>query len=129
MALFLNGASIRVSSPIVMAAKIVIVPEDIIATEGNTLILTCVAHGTPNPEVGWLKDGMNLVNDSRVFIYNECIEVDGLWFVQSILEICDLDVQADTGNYSCQATNGGDMSYTETRSFSVVVEPRGLLQQ
>ena len=99
-----------------------ILTEDTVAQAGNTLLLTCVGYGVPNPEVTWLKDGVLLTNDSQTNIYVQEIEEEGVTFVQSILEICDLDAESDTGTYYCEATNENG---TDTQSLEVSVESEG----
>ena len=104
------------------AAEIVILTEDTVAQAGNTLLLTCVGYGVPSPVVTWLKDGVLLTNDSQTNIYVQEIEEEGVTFVQSILEICDLDAESDTGTYYCVASNENG---TDTQSLEVSVESEG----
>ena len=99
-----------------------ILTEDTVALAGNTLLLSCVAHGVPSPEVTWSKDGAPLMNDSRTNIYVTEIEQDGVTFVQSFLEICSLDAANDTGTYNCTATNDNG---TDTQSLEVYVDTQG----
>ena len=108
-------------------AELVIVPANTTATEGNTLILVCVAYGDPCPDVTWLKDGAVLTNasqttnDSQVTIFTELVTEQGVVFVQSTLEICGLDAE-DSGTYYCTATN---QLGSETSAFEITVEPAG----
>ena len=103
-------------------AELVIVPANTTATEGNTLILVCVGYGEPSPEVVWLKDGMELANDSRVTVFTELVVEQGVEFVQTTLEICSLNVTEDSGVYYCNASNdfGSAMS-----AFDITVQPAG----
>ena len=58
-----------------------------------------------------------LNNNSRVTIYEELVTENGVTFVRSILELCNLE-EADAGQYSCFANNtiGND-----TASFMLTV--------
>ena len=89
--------------------------------EGNMLILTCVGYGVPSPDMMWLKDGVELSNNSRVSIYSTEVEVGGILFIQSTPEICSTE-QTDEGTYSCTATNEEG---SNTLSFIMSVEQRG----
>lgn len=104
------------------AAEVVILTEDTVAQAGNTLLLTCVGYGVPNPELTWSKDGVALMNGSRTNIYVTVIEQEGVMFVQSLLEICSLDAVDDTGTYSCTASNENG---TDTQSLEVYVQSQG----
>ena len=99
-----------------------ILTEDTVALAGNTLLLSCVGYGLPSPELTWSKDGAPLMNGSRTNIYVTEIEVDGVPFVQSLLEICNLDAVNDTGTYNCTATNDNG---TDTQSLEVYVDSQG----
>ena len=103
-------------------AEIVIVPEDTRALEGNTLILTCVGYGEPTPEVTWIRNGTELTNTSRVSIFVDEIEEQGVSFTVATLEICSLDAEEDSGTYYCQASNENG---TDTHSFEVEVVSQG----
>ena len=101
----------------------VIVPANTTATEGNTLILVCVAYGDPTPDISWLKDGIVLANDSsRITVLTEVVMEQGIPFVQSTLEICGLDVAEDSGLYYCTADNEFG---TATSVFEISVQPAG----
>ena len=105
----------------IATAEVVILNEDTTSLEGNMLILTCVGYGVPSPNMMWLKDGVELSNNSRVSIYSTEVDMGGILFVQSTLEICSIE-QSDKGLYSCAATN---VKGTETHSFQLVVEFTG----
>ena len=102
-------------------AEIVIAPRNSTILEGNTVILTCVALGVPNPDVMWQKDGVDLTNSTRNNIYFDELEVGGVMFVQATLEICSVEV-GDAGLYSCYASNEYG---TDTQFFEVAVDPIG----
>ena len=106
------------------AATLVIVPEDSTAQEGNTLIFTCVGYGVPTPEMTWLKNGTVITNGTRVTVYVQELEVAGMLFVQTTLEICGLNISEDSGLYGCQAANANG---TETAYFEVSVKIAGWL--
>ena len=99
-----------------------IAPANSTATVGNTLILVCVGYGVPAPEMAWLRDGEVLVNGSRVTVFTEPVEEQGVNFTQTTLEICSLDQEQDAGTYYCRASNeyGTDQS-----AFEITVEPIG----
>ena len=85
--------------------------------EGNTIVLTCVAFGVPNPDISWTANGVTLSNDSRITVYSELVEEGGVMFVSSMLEICSVGVD-DAGRYSCMASYG---ERNDTAMFNVSV--------
>ena len=90
-----------------LAAVIVIAPPDVEVSEGNTVLLTCVARGAPSPEVFWTFNGVILSNytDNETSVYSEDLYEGGEIFVSSILEICSVDA-SDMGEYMCVARQG-----------------------
>ena len=87
---------------------------------GDTVLLTCVAHGDLPLSISWSREGTVLMNDSqRITIYKEEIEEGGITFLQSILQICSARAD-DAGAYSCIAeNNAGD----DTSNFELTVTP------
>ena len=58
------------------------------------------------------------MNDTeRITIYQQQIEVEGIKFVQSILQICSIEM-ADAGVYTCLAEN---VAGNDTASFELEV--------
>ncbi|CAI8042984.1 Hemicentin-1 [Geodia barretti] len=95
------------STPPGSPAELVIVPANTTATEGNTLILVCVAYGDPTPDISWLKDGTVLANDSsRITVLTEVVMEQGIPFVQSTLrdmrsrQRVEIVVQPDNGTFT-----------------------------
>ena len=88
--------------------------------EGYTVILSCVAYGTPgNPNITWNRYGDPIYPDDRVRVYQEVLEAGGLEFVLSNLEICGISPE-DAGVYSCVATLPSGV-YNISDDFSVSV--------
>ena len=79
-------------------------------TEGVTVMLACTALGVPS--IQWYKDGLLLMNESLIAIYNEEFENSDLLFTMSILELCSVGGD-DEGTYSCQATNSAGNTSVE----------------
>jgi len=71
---------------------------------GSNVVLACVGIGNPSPSVSWSTDSVYLSNSSQISIYEELVTEDGVVFVQSILEICNVD-EADGGQYTCTVSN------------------------
>ena len=69
--------------------------------------------GDEPPSIAWKFGNELLTNDSLdlVNIFEEIVVHDGLEFVESVLQVCDIDMN-DTGVYSCMANNsrGSDSS-------------------
>ena len=83
---------------------IVISPLDYMIDESMTMIAACVGTGFPQPNISWYLDGSPLENSSRFIIYEEVMEVSGITFIQSFLEVCSVRAD-DHGTYSCVASN------------------------
>ncbi|XP_060535889.1 peroxidasin isoform X2 [Cylas formicarius] len=82
-------------------------PENVHALTGNNVRLECVASGTPEPEITWFKNDLEVLpNDERVF-YNAD---------RSVLEI-NRAKESDSGLYICEARNS-----VGTREVSAKVE-------
>ena len=68
-------------------------------------MFACVASGNPAPSLSWSTGGASLKNSSRFRIYEELrVTVNGLTFVQSVLEICNVEPD-DAAQYICVADN------------------------
>ncbi|KAL4624724.1 brother of CDO [Arapaima gigas] len=94
-------------------ARIIYPPasRSIMVTKGQRLVLECVASGTPQPQVTWAKDGLDLRNHNNTR------------FLLSNLLI-DTASEADSGTYSCRADNGvGDLSAASVLYDVQVFEP------
>ena len=72
----------------------------------STVLLTCVGYGGEmDTWITWRKDGIELVENSRLSINSSLITEGGLSFVLSILVICSAN-KSNGGDYSCTADNG-----------------------
>ena len=84
---------------------IVIAPPDTDVNINDTVLFTCIAHGYPPPNITWLFGDDSLYNDSEtVIVTNQLIE-NGVYFTQSILQLCGVTVDEREGQYTCVATN------------------------
>ena len=66
-------------------------------------MFACIAYGVPLPTFSWTRNSYPLVNDSSTVIYENKTTKEGIVFVKSVLEICNLQVVEDSGTYSCRA--------------------------
>ena len=89
-----------------LSAELVIVPRDKTVDEGSTVLMTCVAYGSPLPDIMWTKDGVEVNNDTSalVTVYTSVVTEQNVEMVQSILEICSISEEYG-GGYNCTATN------------------------
>ena len=88
------------------------------------MVLACVGYGSPLvSSVTWSKDGVMLVNSTRITIFENQVTESGFTFVKSMLEICTTQV-ADSGQYSCSI--GNEVSNTSAGfEVSVIVDGGG----
>ena len=93
--MYQTGVHVSPSGSSSEAARIVYPPESrtIMVTEGQRLVLECVASGIPPPQVTWAKDGLDLRyhNNTRFLLSNLLI---------------DMASEGDSGTYICRADNG-----------------------
>lgn len=85
-----------------------IAPRDTDADINSTVLFTCVAFGEPIPSISWYAEYEMLNNDTNsatsVQIYTKLIDIEGVLFVRSVLELCGITVD-NQGSYSCVAEN------------------------
>ena len=98
-----------IAAPFLFAgeATVVIKPNDTTLDEGSTMLAVCVGTGFPQPSISWTFNDDLLQNgssSSRVLIYEELTEENGVTFVRSILEVCSVNV-FDSGLYQCTVAN------------------------
>lgn len=80
--------------------------------KGHSLVLECVASGTPTPQVTWAKDGQELSpqNNTRFLLSNLLI---------------DAVSDRDSGTYACHAHNGSPGTATVLYDVQVIGECSG----
>ena len=83
--------------------EILVSPLSTTAFHGTTVMFACIAYGVPLPTFSWTRENYPLVNDSSTVIYENKTTKEGIVFVKSVLEICNLQVVEDNGTYSCRA--------------------------
>ena len=84
------------------------------------MVLACVGYGSPLvSSVTWSKDGVMLVNSTRITIFENQVSESGFTFVKSMLEICT--TQADSGQYSCSIENMGGIQMNDSTTFDLSV--------
>jgi len=84
-------------------------------------VLTCVGYGSPLVStVTWSKDGIVLVNSTRITIFEDQVTESGFTFVKSMLEICTTQA-ADSGQYSCSIENMGGIQMNDSATFDLSV--------
>lgn len=85
--------------------EIVASPDDSVAYRGGTVTMSCIAIGTPLPQINWMRNGETLSDATdSVSISNRMVTQEGLDFAVSLLTVCSVDYD-DVGMYSCEATN------------------------
>lgn len=71
-----------------------VTPEDTVAIVGSTVVLECIANGSPKPRVTWLKNGSPVSFGSDYFVLGE-----SNLMIKSV-------TAAHAGNYTCRAIAG-----------------------
>ena len=74
-------------------------PQNIIASLGDHVVLTCAAEGSAVPEIAWLKDEKKVANGNAVLFQGKGSSTSALT-IQSV-------EKKDSGRYACQATSHG----------------------
>ena len=89
---------------------------------GNTITFVCVAYGIPDPSISWNRGDIVLNNGSQIIIHEVLLALDGVKYLQSILELCSVE-EEDAGQYSCLTENsiGND-----TAAFALTVNGKAL---
>ena len=105
--------------------EIVIAPSDVYVTEGDTVLLTCVAIGPPVLEITWYVPGPdtyigNGTYNDVISVHQSSIVQNDILFVTSILEICGIEFE-NSGEFSCAAYSSDVPDYVSAQ-FNVTVE-------
>ena len=103
-------------STVPLPAEVVLLSKDTLVSARNTILLTCVGLGNPPPSLSWEREGLTtLQNNSRTTIFERVIVKNGFMFTRSVLQICRVTAEGDTGSYNCTATNifGNDSTRVE----------------
>lgn len=87
-------------------------------SEGQSALLTCVAHGTPGLEVIWRYNNEIVANSSAVTVVStESFSEGGEVFRQSTLLFCEVGMRT-TGEYTC-SVSVGFLSESATTSLTL----------
>ena len=88
--------------------------------ETDPVTFTCSATGIPPPEITWIRNGVPFSN-TRVTLSNptmpELYSTDG---VSRNLTLANT-VDADSGTYTCVASNGNAVTPNDTQDFELFV--------
>ena len=100
-----------------------IAPSDVYVDEGDTVLLTCVAHGPPETVITWFVPGPdtyigNGTYNDIISVYRSTSVQNDVLFVTSILEICGIELE-NSGEYTCLAAS--ESGYDSVQ-FNVTVE-------
>ena len=110
--------------PIIPASpEILVSPPNATAFHGTTILFSCIAYGVPLPTFLWTRNRHSLFNDSSTVIYENKTTKEGIVFVKSVLEICNLRVVEDSGVYSCRAES---VNSSASANFELAVQGKFL---
>ena len=106
---------------------------DIIAETGESVVATCIAYGSPSPEISWSlqqnisTSNTNITTTSDSSVYTNQLVRNGVGIVYSSLLLCPGHPGTlTTSQVSCRATNGVDGGNVTSHSFLVNVSGRSL---
>ena len=93
--------------------------------ETDPVTFTCSATGIPPPEITWIRNGVPFSN-TRVTLSNptmpELYPTDGgnIFLVSRNLTLANT-MDADSGTYTCVASNGNAVTPNDTQDFELFV--------
>ena len=96
-----------------------------VVNETDPVTFTCSATGIPPPEINWMRNGMPISN-ARVTLSNptmpELYPTDGgnIFLVSRNLTLANT-MDADSGTYTCVASNGNAVTPSDTQDFELFV--------
>ncbi len=105
--------------------------------QGPRFSATCVAYGSPRPDVWFGSEALGIANfrdvsDFMINVYSQDINLDGYIFVATTLEVCGADNDLDfyeryLTEYECYTSNGvmADSSAVGVRAVEFKVQPIG----
>ena len=96
--------------------------------ETDPVTFTCSATGIPPPEITWMRNGAVFdESNTRVTLSDPSVPElystnEGYVFLVSHNLTLDNTMDADTGTYTCVASNGNVMNQTDMQSFELTVK-------
>ena len=102
----LTRLTIRVVGALVFAEPAAIVvrpPADLAAIAGQTVLLTCIAYGSPVPSITWTASTQDIDLTDKVSY--QAVTVNETNFQVAFLQLCDI-TSANAAEYTCTASNG-----------------------
>lgn len=105
------------------AAIVVRPPADFAAIAGQTVRLTCVAYGTPLPNITWTSSSQDIDLSDKVSY--ESVTVNETSFLVAVLQLCDI-TSANAAEYTCTASNGisgTGIASNSAKTFLSVTQP------
>ena len=97
---------------------IVIAPSNETVFAGVTSLFTCVATGIPDPAFSWFLENTEIAEGDRHNITTVTEVIEGVTFVTSILQICEINF-SDEGTYWCVADVPG---LSDSASFEITIQ-------
>ena len=96
-----------------------------VVNQSSPAVFECMATGIPAPTISWLRNDA-LLDGPRVSLSNPSstsvvIEGENVYEVTRTLTLADT-VDSDSGTYTCQASNDGDMTSDDMQDFELVVQ-------
>lgn len=87
------------------SAFLAAISDDATASEGDAVVLTCLAWGFPDVAITWMLNGQTIENSSFITIFED-YSVQGRGVLrQTTLQVCAITIE-DTGEYTCIANSG-----------------------
>lgn len=73
----------------------------------SSIFLSCAAYGIPSPRLTW-KHGESTLPSELITTHERLVE--GIYVVTSFLELCPMDEETSSGQYSCQVENAASIA-------------------
>ena len=101
-------------------ATLFLYPSDTTTNLSDTVVLSCVAHGFPEPTIIWNRlDGGKFI---PVNVTTDTWISNGTIFISSVVTICNIEL-SDSGEYSCRAENNvTGIAVSDSQNFNLTVQ-------